>query len=75
MIRITVDLISSLGSHRNKRLAQVDICNVGVTEDGRRGNYSVRVSRTARLVTVFNWPRKSKPVLSLVKRALELAGY
>lgn len=86
MIRVTVTLISAISRDRDTELARMDICNLGDSENPRRGNYSAesyvgrdsaaldkrRVSKSA---TITNWPRLDFHIWNLVRRALDEMGY
>ena len=78
MIRVTMDLDAFGLGVKIKTLATLRIVNDG-TGTPARGNYRVeavgkhgKVIRTSR---VKNWPRKSKPALTLLRAALESLGY
>lgn len=73
MIVVTVHLRSAVSSGRNRKLAIVTIANDG-TGDAKTGHYNVAAKigdrgkmRTGR---VEGFPRKTKTVLELLRRAL-----
>lgn len=81
MIRVTVEMWPQGDAHRKYPLGYVDIWNTGTHVDAaNRGNYDSRfMSKTGRVLkrtaSVVNWPRRAKPVLSLLKVILQEAGF
>lgn len=88
MIRVTVSLISAIGSHRDTELARMDIANDGVAtaENGRRGNYNgvtyvgrdaatLDKSRVSKRGSLVGWRRLDYHVWNMVAAMLEQMGY
>lgn len=80
MIRVTVEMFPQGDESRKYSLGSFDIYNQGTTMNHRRGDYGSRFySRSGaelrRRATVLDWPRKSKPVFSLIRKMLEQAGF
>jgi hypothetical protein len=79
MIRVKVELESAICRSRDKRIAEVLICNSG-TGTALRGNYeavalNMRSRHPQRFGCVDNHPRKSQHVLTLLRKSLEAMGY
>jgi hypothetical protein len=81
MIRVTVERWPLGDSSRKYSLGYFDIINTGDHPSPvSKGNYTSRFfSRCGRPLSrcgiVTDWPRKSKPVLSLLKEILGAAGF
>lgn len=85
MIVVSVQLLSALGSHRNRELARMEIVNDG-TGDASVGNYMATTYRGRDTVALNrrvpskrahfgNWPRERLHVWNLVRYALAAMGY
>jgi hypothetical protein len=81
MIRVTVEMFPQGDENRKYSLGHFDIYNTGLTMNKRRGDYGVRFfSKTGadlpgRKGVIGDWPRLSRPVMSLVRKALETVGF
>lgn len=75
MIRITITLHSALDGSQ-KTLGVMDICNLGESQNQKRGHYHGRlyrkgaIGRVQRTGRVSNYPRQSYVVWRLVLRML-----
>lgn len=73
MIVVTMYLRSAISTQRNRLLATVTIANDG-TGDAKTGNYNVkaRVGSRGKMreARVEGFPRRTKTVLELLRRAL-----
>jgi hypothetical protein len=79
MIVVKVDLHSAITGKRSE-LARAHIYNDGTSDKPTRGHYEARFlrrgsARIQRMVRVENHPRLSAPVWTLLRKALEAAGY
>lgn len=73
-IVITFELRSSRGALYDKHLGEMRISNDGMIQDGTRGNYNIILSRKGgrtRFAKVFDFPRHSRSVFELTRRALQ----
>ena len=81
MIRVTVEMFPHGDENRKYSLGHFDIYNQGTSMSHLRGDYGIRFfSRSgapllSRTSAILDWPRKSRPVMSLVRKALEVAGF
>ena len=80
MIRVTVDMWPQGDESRKYPLGSFDIINTGTGAHPAKGNYLARFYSKAgvplqRDCNVNDWPRLSKPVLSLLRACLEKAGF
>jgi hypothetical protein len=79
MIVIPIQLKSAISSTRDATLGTLVIINDGTSINPNRGNYTVqmrsKVNRIIREAKVKDHPRKSLPVGTLVRKALEAMKY
>lgn len=86
MIVVSVKLVSAIHPSRSKELARMHICNVGVSADGQRGDYSVETFRgrdskaldkriVNRAGNVTDYPRLAIHIWHLVYEALKATKY
>lgn len=81
MLRVRVELIRG-GVGEPELLGEMTIANDlfrSLETEGSRGSYRVRCwgkrRRPVRSGRIEDWPRRSKPVWALVRRALEEVGH
>lgn len=81
MVRVTVEMIPQGDLNRKYRLGSFDIYNTGTNMSKRRGDYGIRsysksgAELVGRKGVINDWPRLSRPVMSLVRKALETVGF
>jgi hypothetical protein len=78
MIRITVELVSANGPHRDRRLGQMYILNDGTGKLTLR-NYDVvtygKGGGTGRRGKIVGHPSAKVSIWNLIRKACEVAGY
>lgn len=79
MIRVTVELISANGSHRDRVLGTMEIANDG-TGTADVGNYRVKLHaeytpKEGRHAQVRGFRRRAQSVWSLIGTALKMTGH
>lgn len=88
MLVVTVELYPGGNAAKRKTLGTMVVDNIGVSAEGRRGNYRVRVYKKGEDLLAFRYgkaplrqgqvldhARLSLPVWSLVAKALKAVGY